>query len=249
MIRWLSRCVPGLSALCLIALLVLAFGDVDPSPRLPALFPQHVKYDPHHQDSSGPSPLRLKLSQKLFIFYTLLVHTDTALFALRLFFSVIVVTRKIRATLHRRHDLPSGFYSEGILQPVDSQERGIRSHQHDPDTVKLDQLSSADEVIHAIVIPNYQEDIDTLRMTLTVLAAHPRAATQYEVGSVCPSFRGSEILIILLSVVDLLGYGAKRKEFCRESLSFSVQFCLVFLGHSCDIPSKWFARRNCWQEL
>jgi hypothetical protein len=196
MIRWLTRCIPGLSALCLIVLLVFAFSDVGPPPQLPRIFPQERQYDAHLPDTFDPSPLGLKLSQKIFIFYTLLVHIDTALFALRLFFSIHVVKRKIRATLLRRHDLPSGFYSEGILQRTDSQELDSRSPERDQNADKLDEPSSAEEVIHAIVLPNYQEDIDTLRMTLAVLAAHPRAATQYEVSSICPRFNVSKILIM-----------------------------------------------------
>jgi hypothetical protein len=184
MIRWLTRCIPGLSALCLILLLVFAFGDVERPRRLPFQFPQEERYSRQSRASLDLSVLGLTLSQKIFIFYTLLVHIDTALFAVRLFFSIIVVKKKIRATLLRRDDLPSGFYSEGILQPVDAQELDPRSPQRDSHAVKPDQSSSADEVIHAIVVPNYQEDIDTLRMTLAVLAAHPRAEIQYEVSSV-----------------------------------------------------------------
>ncbi|RDW92830.1 glycosyltransferase family 2 protein [Aspergillus mulundensis] len=37
------------------------------------------------------------------------------------------------------------------------------------------------EVTHAIIIPNYKEDIGTLRETLNVLASHPRARSRYEV--------------------------------------------------------------------
>jgi hypothetical protein len=188
MIHWLSRCIPGLSALCLLTLLVFAFNDVRPQPQLPRLYPQEMKYGAQPQDNSDlPPRLGLKLSQKIFIFYTLLVHIDTALFALRLLFSIIVVKSKIRSTLLRRHDIPSEFYSEGILQRTDAQELELRSPQLDSNGDKLNHSSSAREVIHAIVIPNYQEDIGTLRMTLSVLAAHPRAVTQYKVSSFCSS--------------------------------------------------------------
>jgi hypothetical protein len=36
-------------------------------------------------------------------------------------------------------------------------------------------------IIHAIIIPNFNENIDTLRTTLSVLASHPRAYSQYKV--------------------------------------------------------------------
>jgi hypothetical protein len=40
-----------------------------------------------------------------------------------------------------------------------------------------------DRVIHAIVIPNYKEENDTLRETLEVLASHPQARNTYDVSS------------------------------------------------------------------
>jgi hypothetical protein len=197
MIHWLSRCIPGLSALCLFTLLVFAFSGVGPPPQLQRPFSRGGQYGAQLQDNFDVSPLDLRPSQKVFIFYTLLVHIDTALFALRLLFSIIVVKRKIRSTLLRRPDIPSGFYSEGILQPTDAQELELRSAQSDQNVDKLEQSSSAHEVVHAIILPNYQEDIGTLRMTLSVLAAHPRAVTQYKVSPICsnrPS--GFKVLIV-----------------------------------------------------
>jgi hypothetical protein len=175
MIRWLSRCIPGLSGIGLVVLLIFALRDAEQ----PQFF--FLQQDgPSAQ--SGLSSQGLRLTQKLFIFYTLLVHLDTFFFAIRLCFSIIVVNKNLRATLLRRHDLPSGFYSEGILQPADAQELNSTSLQFDPNRTRPNEPITS-EVIHAIVIPNYQEDIDTLRITLAVLAAHPRARTQYEVSS------------------------------------------------------------------
>ena len=39
-----------------------------------------------------------------------------------------------------------------------------------------------DHVIHAIVIPNYKEEVDSLRETLDVLASHPQARDSYDVS-------------------------------------------------------------------
>jgi hypothetical protein len=44
-----------------------------------------------------------------------------------------------------------------------------------------DQPSSEDSAWHAIILPNYMEELDTLRETLSVLASHARASQQYEV--------------------------------------------------------------------
>jgi hypothetical protein len=189
MIKWLTRCIPALSALCLIILLIFAFGTSG-SPQqlsLARVLPREEKYSSQYEVNTDQATPGLRLSQKILIFYTLLVHTDTALFALRLLFSILVVNKGLKATLLRRDDLPSGFYSEGVLQRTDSQELVARSPQGSPKleskTVKFSQPSSDNEVIHTIILPNYKEDIDTLRLTLAVLAAHPRAASQYKVSS------------------------------------------------------------------
>ena len=39
-----------------------------------------------------------------------------------------------------------------------------------------------DKVIHAIIVPNYKEDVDGLRETLDVLASHPQARMSYDVS-------------------------------------------------------------------
>ena len=38
-----------------------------------------------------------------------------------------------------------------------------------------------EHVVHVIILPNYKEDIDTLRETLDVLASHTRSVSQYKV--------------------------------------------------------------------
>lgn len=42
--------------------------------------------------------------------------------------------------------------------------------------------SEPNNVIHAIVIPNYKEEVDSLRETLDVLASHPQARNSYDVS-------------------------------------------------------------------
>ena len=46
----------------------------------------------------------------------------------------------------------------------------------------------AESVIHAIILPSYKEDLDTLRETLSVLASHILAKSSYDV-SVLPQWR------------------------------------------------------------
>lgn len=42
--------------------------------------------------------------------------------------------------------------------------------------------SELDKIIHAILIPNYKEELDGLRETLDVLASHPQARSSYDVS-------------------------------------------------------------------
>lgn len=37
-------------------------------------------------------------------------------------------------------------------------------------------------ILHAIILPNYKEDMDTLRETLDILASHSQASSSYEVS-------------------------------------------------------------------
>lgn len=46
-----------------------------------------------------------------------------------------------------------------------------------------DMEAEKEKIIHAIIIPNYKEDLDGLRETLDVLACHPQARSTYDVSS------------------------------------------------------------------
>lgn len=46
---------------------------------------------------------------------------------------------------------------------------------------------TAESVVHAIIVPNYKEEMDTLRETLEVLASHPQAREVYDVNDSTPS--------------------------------------------------------------
>lgn len=190
--RWIFRCLPGFSTILLLALLGFAFVDL--SEIVPSVARRFLSWPPHRTPfpEALASPPSLTLSQKFYIFYTFLVHLDTTGFALRLCLALVLVKGKIKQTLKRRQvPLPEGF-----PQDVSEQNKN-RSSQSPPPPYSLTSspispsspvskhhLSPASEVVHAIIIPNYAEDIDTLRSTLMVLASHPRSLTQYEVSTI-----------------------------------------------------------------
>lgn len=182
---WISRCVPGLSILLLIALLLVAFGDT--TVALAHLSPWSTRppatkaSDNHHSISA--SPLQLSTAQKLFVAYTVLIHLNAVTFVMRLAWALSRMTFATRAVLRRRPTPKSvngshvsSFYDSPILAPKDS---GFT------DLTAADPAALEDgvhgEVVHAIILPNYSEDMETLQTTLNVLASHPRASTQYEV--------------------------------------------------------------------
>ncbi|KAF1736463.1 hypothetical protein CRV24_002069 [Beauveria bassiana] len=62
--------------------------------------------------------------------------------------------------------------STSSVEPISDTEPSSMSESEEPKAIS---------VIHAIVIPNYKEEIDTLRESLDVLACHPYAAMTYDV--------------------------------------------------------------------
>lgn len=187
---WFSRCVPGLSLLSLIVLLLLAFPDIangishfaPGSGNAPT-----TKTPDHGNHGASRNPLPLSLAQKIFIGYTVLVHLNAVTFLVRLAWALSRMTNATRAVLRRRPATksfrsPSGsetppFADSPIMTPT-------LSDLSDPKSFNLGDLENGDngEVVHAIILPNYSEDLETLQTTLKVLASHPRAATQYEVS-------------------------------------------------------------------
>jgi hypothetical protein len=97
------------------------------------------------------------------------------------------MTKNIKAVRERRPTL--GQIMNGLkmpeLSPSSSSDEETKSFNSLQDFVislddSLDSLEN--RIIHAIILPNYMEDIATLRETLDVLASHRKARTQYEVG-------------------------------------------------------------------
>lgn len=195
MLRWMSRCLPGFSTVLLLLLLGFAFADLD----------NWIIWGGSHVDLWEPAfdvwqqethDGKLKLSQKLFIVYYIATHVDTAGFAVRLCLALILVKRKIKQTLRRRQVQVPDTYQDGS-SPLLKQRRGPSPpppYTSTPPSPNLPGLPAPGcEVVHAIIVPNYCESLETLNTTLKVLASHPRARTQYEVGGTCPPF-SSQIL-------------------------------------------------------
>jgi hypothetical protein len=192
MLGWFTRCLPGISLLFFIGILLCAFTDLDE--WLPLLSFNHFErttfdYEPGNAPPSAP--VRLKYSQQFFVWYSIAVHLDTILFSTRLGIALVRVRNGITKTLLRRQEQPrksiDQFQSSPIslsrsATPVSQVSQLDSEHGSEDSASTLVGSLSADEVIHAIILPNYAEDMETLTTTLNVLASHARAPTQYEVS-------------------------------------------------------------------
>lgn len=183
--RWLSRCFPGLSIILLLTLLLLAFPELT---RWLPLSPGPPSTPPAKGNPEGPASLNL--AQKVFIGYTILIHFNACMFVCRLSWSLSRICRETRAVLKRRlaaknFSSPNGqtspqFVDSPVLCPVNCSVPAERTRYLD---VRSLEEGEPEEIVHAIILPNYCEDEETLRTTLNVLASHPRAPSQYEVSS------------------------------------------------------------------
>lgn len=205
--KWISRCVPGLSLLALLTLLVLAFPETVSwihfswSGKEPS-GPFH-----HGNDDWQARQATLSLAQKIFIGYTVFVHGNAFTFSLRLAWALSQMVRQTRAVLGRRPLTKKFHGSAGSDSPVFAESP---TDTPDPMSFDLGALEGGEqgEVVHAIILPNYSEDLDTLETTLKVLASHPRAATQYEV-CILPYYRSTASKLM---VTGLSCYGTERTQ-------------------------------------
>jgi len=84
----------------------------------------------------------------------------------------------------RRDSYASASSSETLISNRTSTSSSTTSEAGDcdPDFYTDGVPGANDNVVHAIIIPNYKEEIDTLRETLDVLASHPQARYSYDVS-------------------------------------------------------------------
>lgn len=185
MLTWFSRCLPGFSIITLVFLLVCAFSDLVKSRLWRAVFPPWVGQPLHGGWWNGLSP-----AQSIFVVYCMMIHLHMFTFCLRLGWSILRLTARTKEALGRRFtEIPlDSPYSSPSDEGYDSQPLSpVSLPSPDPFNEKLSSVNvpkgvAEDELTHAIILPNYCEDLHTLETTLRVLASHPRARSQYEVS-------------------------------------------------------------------
>lgn len=132
----------------------------------------------------------------VFAYYCLLVHVLVCIFPLRACWTVWTLTQSMKRAarssslldlkkLASRHEsYASVSSSETLISSRNSTSSSTTSEAGDSDPeFYTDGVSRAcDNVVHAIIIPNYKEELDTLRETLDVLASHSQAHYSYDVS-------------------------------------------------------------------
>ncbi|KAL2132019.1 hypothetical protein VTI74DRAFT_4303 [Chaetomium olivicolor] len=129
----------------------------------------------------------------VFSYYCLLIHFLVFVFPLRSCYAVFTITRSLQKAARTKalRDLKFSHRRRGSSTSLSSSEtltssRDVSStSSSEAGDLDLEYFADADiatdRVTHAIVIPNYKEENDTLRETLEVLASHPQARATYDV--------------------------------------------------------------------
>lgn len=187
---WCSRRAGGLAMLATTALSYWVISS--------ELEAQRYGYNYQSNDSlSAPhyDPRRNTIWVTIFSYYCLLIHFLVFIFPLRSCWAVFTITRSLRKAARSKalRDIKFGHRRRGSSTSLSSSEtltssRDVSSTSSseagdlDPECY-ADGDIAPDRVIHAIVIPNYKEEDETLRETLEVLASHPQARNTYDVST------------------------------------------------------------------
>lgn len=195
--KFLSWCVQRIASLGLLALLLLLYL---------ALWhdtPSHGASSSSSSSSPGSYPsavegFKASKAQLVFICYTIFAHLmGTLVFPIRLCWATWSVTKQlVAASKSPKNERRSSIFRERTLlsdklanADVYEESCSSRSSSSESDTLcesPATELSFSEtpmRPLHAVIVPNYKEDIETLKETLEVLACHPLARSTYEVRS------------------------------------------------------------------
>ncbi len=157
-------------------------------------------YNLHPKDTlSAPrySPDGAGVWTVIFSWYCLFIHVLVFAFPLRACWAIWDLTTSLRKTARSKilNDFKFAHRRRGSSTSLSSSETLTSSRASSSASSEAGDIDSEfygdsetvqDRVVHAIVIPNYKEEMDTLRETLDVLASHPQARNSYDVSSTAP---------------------------------------------------------------
>ncbi|KAI0013394.1 glycosyl transferase family group 2-domain-containing protein [Xylariaceae sp. FL0662B] len=132
----------------------------------------------------------------VFAYYCLLIHVLVFAFPMRSCWALFDVTRSLKKAArskslkdfklsHRRRGSSTSLSSsETLTSSKDGSLASSSASSEAGDTEPefyTDNDTEPDRIVHAIIVPNYKEEVDTLRETLDVLASHPQARSTYDI--------------------------------------------------------------------
>jgi hypothetical protein len=178
LLSWCIQRVANLGLAALLCLMLLAFRRDDPAADDPQAGSRRAGEGPHDHFRE-----QLTNSQLALIYYTLFVHVLGLLFPIRLCWAV----RSMIKNLKIQQQAPSARRRTAKIQfKTTESESGYEDSMPSDFSESEIEVSTESEyddepLVHAIILPNYKEDMDTLRETLEVLASHQLASSSYEV--------------------------------------------------------------------
>lgn len=175
----------------MVVLITLAYWVIS---REAAVQQRPAKIDLPGTAKSTPTSSGAGIWTQIFAYYSLFIHTLVFIFPIRACYALWDVTNEVKRGSRSqslsdfKKNRPSRRGSHTSLssgETLTSEKAGrasTASSELGSDSEQEPFFDDSDsKIIHAIVIPNYKEEIDTLKETLDVLASHPQAQSSYDV--------------------------------------------------------------------
>ena len=190
---WCSRRAGGIS---IVALVSLCYWVITQESKLQRHGFKSEQPETSSASYSSTSTTGAGIWTFIFAYYCLFIHVLVFLFPIRACWAVWDLTRSLKRTsrsqvlldckklaLQRR----GSYTSLSSAETLTSEHNAGSSSTSEAGDVEPEMYTDVgemmnDPVIHAIVVPNYKEEMDTLKETLEVLASHPRAHSSYDVS-------------------------------------------------------------------
>lgn len=195
---WCTRRAGGLS---MVVLVVLSYWVISSEYTLQRHGYKYEQAETLTASYSSTSTTGAGIWTYIFAYYALFVHVLVFMLPFRALWAVWDVTQALKRTLRgdalldykklaiKRRDSYASLSSSETLTSEHNTASSATSEAGDVEEMYTDSGDVIqDPIIHAIVIPNYKEEMDTLKETLEVLASHPLAHSSYDV-SFAPLFR------------------------------------------------------------
>lgn len=176
-VPWFPRCVPGLSCVFIVLLVLAAL--VDPSWWLQLLGWHRPSGSPSHGHQRTAD--QWTFPQLVLVIYTILIHCLALNFPLRLCWATRQTTVQLKQALTKCADLRGvhGIKSEVSVSLMPSESTALLNAIEVPYN---EDRHAGRGVTHVILLPSYKEEIETLRESLDVLASHAAAREHYDVS-------------------------------------------------------------------